>query len=67
MGDSVMNDALKKAQKIEELTGEIREIIDGGFYPEEYHKFSRSVENKLSEIEELTQEIYMIARKVNNG
>lgn len=59
-----MNDAIKKAQKIEELTGEIREIIDEGFFLEDYHKFSRNIENKLSEVEVLTQEIYMIARKV---
>lgn len=49
---------LRKANKIDELSGEIRELIDQGFYPAEYHKFSRKVENKLSEIETLSSEIY---------
>ena len=60
-----MNDILKKAQKIEDLTGEIRELIDEGFDPEEYLGYSRNIENKLSEIEELTSDLYMIAKKVN--
>ena len=60
-----MNDILKKAQKIEDLTGEIRELIDEGFYPEEYLRYCRSIENKLSEMEELTGDLYMIARKLN--
>lgn len=59
-----MSEAVNKAQRIEDLTGEIREIMDEGFYPENYHKFSRKIENRLSEIEELSNDLYRLLRNV---
>ena len=38
---------------IEDKIAQIYEKLDEGFYPEEYHKFTRSIEKLLGEVEEL--------------
>lgn len=47
----------------EDKIGDIRNLIDAGFYPEEYHKFSREVENLLSDIEEMETQLHRDLRR----
>ncbi len=44
----------KNLQGIEEAMSEIQELLDEGFYPEEYHHFTRKMETFMSTIDTLT-------------
>lgn len=56
----------KITTQIDELSEEIRDIMAEGFYPEEYHKFSRRIEDKLSEIETLTGMLEALKDPIND-
>ena len=46
-----------KTQEIEDEVSNIREMLDDGFYPEEYLKFTRKLEEHLTKIEDSASSI----------